>query len=111
VDLTAPTYRLRFFFDAGGGICFWAGNDAARARYGYPIDTDSLPLSPDVTLLANALCERFDASVDWDNPAGPSPWSAAEWGRFGAETRAFLETVRGQLGPDFEVIDESTWVM
>lgn len=34
---------LRFFFDAQE--CFWAGNDLARQRYGYPASIDKLPLT------------------------------------------------------------------
>lgn len=27
----AATYRIRFFFDHGSGICLWSGNDALLA--------------------------------------------------------------------------------
>lgn len=29
---SAPEYDLRYFFDAGSGVCLWASNEAARER-------------------------------------------------------------------------------
>ena len=99
--------RLRFFFDAGSGTCLWAGDDAARERFGYAIDAETLPLSPATRDALDTLIRRHDESIDWDDPAGPSPWTADEHERFSTDVRAVLDRVRSELGPGFDVVDES----
>lgn len=100
-------YRLKYMFDAGSGICLWAASDAARGRFGYPVDDDELPLSEALRARVRRLLEWYDRSLDWDDPGGPSPWDAAEEARFAAEARAVLAALREELGPDFEIEDRS----
>lgn len=102
-----PTYRLRYFFDPGGGICLWSANDAARERFGYPIDTRSLPLRENTWRRAAYLCSWHDTSIDWDYPADLSPWDASERERFNVEAQRLLALLREQLGREFEITDES----
>lgn len=101
------TFVLRFFFDPGSGICLWAGNDAASDRFGYAVDLDAVPLTDSTRRAAEELLRRFDGSIDWNDPAGPSPWSESDEASFGADARALLERIRAELGDDFEVRDES----
>jgi hypothetical protein len=98
--------RLRFFLDAGTGTCLWSGNDAARERYGYAIAVRDLPISGELRHMLDALCMRYDTSVDWDNPGGPSPWTTEESERFAVAVRSALERLRAALGEDHLVIDE-----
>ena len=100
-------YILRFFFDPGSGIRLWAANDAARDKWDYPIDTRDLPLPENTWRFAYHLCSWFDTSIDWTYPPDPSPWDAAERDRFNNAAQQFLEILRGQLGTDFDVVDES----
>lgn len=100
-------YRLRFFFDAGGGICLWAGNDAARERFDYAIVPSSLPIPENTWRRMIYLCSWYDTSIDWNYPPDPSPWSEEERARFEDEAHKLLALLREQLGPDFEIIDES----
>lgn len=102
-----PTYCLRFFFSPGGGICLWAGNDAARDEWDYPVDVQGLPLPENTWRYAYHLCAWYDTSIDWAYPPNPSPWDANETARFNLAAQSFLRTLREQLGPDFEVLDES----
>lgn len=44
-----------------------------------------------------------DASLDWDDPAGPGPWPHTEHERFDGAVGEVLESIRGELGPDFQV--------
>jgi hypothetical protein len=97
-------YSLRFLFDPGSGLCFWANNDATREKYGYPVDHDSLPLESQTRTLATNLIARYDTSLNWQDPAGPSPWSDLERIQFESEAKSFLAQVREQLSPEFEVI-------
>ena len=100
------TLRLRFFFDAGSGCCLWAGNDAARDRFGYAVASGQLPVSVELRARLDALVARHDTSIDWNDPAGPSPWSSPENAEFDREARALVRDLRRELGPDFEIADE-----
>ena len=44
-DTAVMPCKLRLAFDPGSGICLWSTNEAARARYGYPVDHSQLPLT------------------------------------------------------------------
>jgi hypothetical protein len=35
---------LRFFFDAGSGVCLWAYDAEAKARFGYPVEAEMLDI-------------------------------------------------------------------
>lgn len=99
-----PMYRLRFFFDTGSGICLWSGNEAARQRYGYPIEPQALPL-PEATIHEmEQVTAWYDQRMDWDQAPQPNPsWDEAA---FAAAARQLLDKMRRELGPDYEVIDE-----
>ena len=99
--------RIRFFFDAGSGVCFWAGNDFAREKYGYPIDANQLPLSQHLCSDAEALIKLFDTNIDWGNPSGKSPWSSEESEVFKQRVKSFFAKVQNELGSGFELVDES----
>lgn len=97
-----PRYAIRLMFEWGGG-CLWCGNDAALDAFDVgPID-DRLPLSPEIRERLEVLSVWHDTALDWDDPAGPSPWPPDEYARFDAEAAVILERVRAQLGPDFAV--------
>ena len=98
-------YVLRFFFDYGG-TCLWAGNDPARERFGYPVELSDLPIPDDLRHELHLAGERFDTSLDWDNPAGPSPWSKEDEEHFTDLTDRLLDQLRMALGPGFDVRDE-----
>jgi hypothetical protein len=100
-------YRLRYFFEPGANICFWAANDAARERFGYPIDSRTLPLAENTWRRLYFLASWYDTSIDWNYPPDPSPWDHAERERFNNEAQKLLAVVREELGSDFEVVDES----
>ncbi len=100
-------YRLRFFFDPGAGICFWAANDAACECFDYPIDARNLPLAENTWRRIYFLTSWYDTSIDWNYPPNPSPWDNDERERFNREAQKLLVVVREELGSDFEVVDES----
>lgn len=99
-------YVLRFFFDPGSGICFWAGNGEAWERFGYPVDLSMLPLTPPTRAAAEELIRRFDESIDWNDPASRGPWTPYDEEAFVASARAVLQRMAGELGPQFEIRDE-----
>ncbi len=99
--------RLRFFFDPGSGVCFWSGDDEARARFGdYPVEIAKLGLEPALAARGEALIARHDLSLDWNGPGGTSPWAEAERAAFAADAGAFLADVRGAL-PSIRIDDET----
>lgn len=96
-------YVLRFFFDAGSGICLWAGNDAARERFGYPVPLTALPLDDALLAEGHALIEAYDVALAWDDPAGPLCWKEDACRAFDRRARAFVARLRAHLGPEFAV--------
>ena len=100
-------FVLRFFFDAGAGVCLWAGNEAANERFGYAVDPEELPLTAETREAVDGLIARFDEGVDWNDPMVPGPWSRTEELEFAEAARDVLARVRRELGQEFEVRDES----
>ena len=95
--------RLRLSFEAGAGTCLWAADDATSASYGVAVDPASLPLSTATIEHVEAMVARFDGSLDWDDPAGPSPWGPAERAAFERDAAALGEHLAAELGPGFEL--------
>jgi hypothetical protein len=99
------TYKLRYFFDPGSGICLWSENDVARDRFGYPVDINGLGLTLSLMAQAKELATRFDTSIDWENPSGPSPWSNEKRAQFETDAADFLRALREHVGAAFEIRD------
>jgi len=100
--------RLRCFFDAGSGVCFWSGDAEAYARFGdAPVSVDALGLDEALITRGAALIARYDTCIDWSDPGGPLRWSAADAEAFFADARAFLTEVRA-AAPDVAFDDEIT---
>jgi hypothetical protein len=100
-------YLLRYFFDAGSGVCLWSANDAAREKFDYPVQLQSLGVSENLAREAFHIVTWYDKSLDRDNPQNPPPWSKQERARFNEASRRLLSMLRQQLGPTFEICDES----
>lgn len=97
---------FRYFFDPGSGVCLWAANDEAWRQFGYPVELEALPLSVNTRLAAEELIGRFDSGIDWNDPAGPSPWTEDDELSFLIAARQVLQHIREELGDEFEVRDE-----
>jgi hypothetical protein len=70
------------------------------------ITSEQLPLSPETRQEVERLVAWYDTSLDWNDPAGPTPWSLEEGARFNRAARALLKRLRVQLGSAYEVADE-----
>ena len=95
-------YLVRLMFEWRGG-CLWSGNDAARQAFGVDYIEDLLPLSDETRQRLEELSVWHDTALDWDDPAGPSPWTADEEARFDRAAAEVLERIRAELGPGFQV--------
>jgi len=104
--MSAPVYRLRFFFDAGSGECLWAGNAAAKERFGYPVDLSELPIGENLRRYLFHLAAWYDTAIDWNYPPNPSPWTKDEWDRFLRAVDSGIARLREKLGGDFEIVVE-----
>jgi len=104
------TYQLRFFFDPGSGVCLWAKNDAAREKFGYPVEHWELPLSENTKRWLQHLVAWFDTSIDWDAPSDSDDyWSEEELQRFKVAARKGFELLRQELHmPQYEFFDETS---
>jgi hypothetical protein len=101
-----PKYILRFLFDAGSGICFWAGNEASKARFGYPILAEDLPISRQTQNALNEIIQLYDESFNWKSPTDPGTWTPVQRKEFDKKVVQTIKTAIEELGPDFRVLDE-----
>jgi len=62
--------RLRFFFDAGSGVCLWAQNEAAKTRFGYPVEAGDLDIPAELRAEIEQLITDYDDTFPWDDPGG-----------------------------------------
>jgi len=102
------TYEIVFAFDVGSGICLWAKNEAARARYGYPIEHWELPLSENTKRYLTHLIAWFDTSIDWSSPSDSNKgWKDEERKRFiGAAQEGYGLLCLELPPPQFVFVDE-----
>lgn len=101
------SYRLRFFFDTGSGICLWSANYAARERFDYPVPLELLPLPETLRRRGTFVIAWHDTFMDWELSPQPSRWWSREKTAFNAATQELLALLREHLEPDFELVDES----
>jgi hypothetical protein len=100
-------YKLRYFFDFGSGICFWAANDPTRDHFGYPIHSSNLPITSTLMHRVEFVLAWYDTFLDWDNPATETHWKAIEEVQFNLAAQELLHLVRAELAAEFEIVDDS----
>lgn len=105
--------RLRFFFDAGSGVCLWAQDAEAKARFGYPVESADLDIPEDLRAEIEQLVTDYDDTFPWDDPGSgdivePSRtmFGYEENPPFATRVRALLPKLRAALA-GFEI--ESDW--
>lgn len=98
--------HLRFFFEYGVHTPLWPFGGDLDSPYGYPCELDRLPLSPGVREELARLTGAYQSSLDWDDPAGPSPWPEERKELFNQQAVAALEALVRDLGDGWTVEDE-----
>jgi len=98
------TYRLRFFFEWGPGS-LWADNEAAYERFGVGPIEDRLQLAPQTLSLCQQMSAWHIRALNWDSPVDPGPWRQPECDEFNRATEELLNTIRLELGEDFDVLN------
>jgi hypothetical protein len=96
-------FVIRLMFEWGGG-CLWCGNDAALGAFDVGPIEDQLPLSDGLRQRLLAMSNWHDASLNWDYPPDPGPWSVEEFERFENAASELLTTIRMELGSEFNVV-------
>lgn len=104
-------YRIKFFFDYGSGTCFWSGNAKIKAKFGYPIKPDELPLSLESIKKVKKFLEWYDQSLNPEYPSDPGRWRQEECNRFNDGVKQLFETVKRELGENFELCQEQPKLM
>lgn len=95
-------YVLDYWFE-WRGPCLWGGNLITQEKYGYAIDVDNLPLSPQTKERVKEMIRWHDTALDWDNPGGDSPWTDEENERFEKAETELYEDLKKELGDEFEI--------
>lgn len=102
--------RLRFFFDAGAGVCLWSQDQAAQDRLGYAVDLLDLDLPAELKAEIETLMADYDATIDWSNPgrgaerdSGATRFGFEEDAPFRDRVVAMLPRLRVALGPGFVI--------
>ncbi len=96
------TFEIRLLFE-WGGACLWGMNEAANAKFGYAEIERVLPLSCKTKDKLAELSARHDNALDWDDTAGPSPWTDRDFKQFEAEALSILRVVQDEVGDQFYV--------
>lgn len=96
-------YRIRLMFEWGGG-CLWCDNEAAREKFDVGAIEDALSLSQPTREELREMSAWHDGALDWQDPAGPSPWSQEELDRFELAARKLKSKLETELGPEFEIV-------
>jgi hypothetical protein len=89
--------RLRFFCDAGYGVCLWAQDAVARARFGYPAASRDLDIPEDLRTEIAQLVTDYDATFPCDDPGSGDIVATTRTMSGHAENPPFATRVRGLL--------------
>jgi hypothetical protein len=94
---------LRYFFEYGVDTVLWP--DSVDSPLGYPCDTPRLPITDATGAEIYRLARHYQSSLDWDDPAGPTPWTREQCDVFNVEARQLLNRLRAELPADWAVED------
>lgn len=103
-------YKLRFMPEYYA-TSLWAQDQETKDVYGYEISYQSLGLSKPLIEALKAYDEKVLSLIDWKDPAGPSPINQDERKALYERGLALMKDIKKELGDDFQIIDESQWIL
>lgn len=89
--------RVRVTFEYQAGVCLWADDAEARARWTSAIDALELGLPAPLAAEAEALMQTWDAAFDREDPGAGLQWSAEAERAFETRMRAWADGVQAAL--------------
>ena len=98
------TYKMKFMFDWRSGVCLWADNEAAKAKFnGYPVETCDLPISDGLKATLEDLIYLYDEAFDFEESNGDLLWDKNQIEEFLCTAREAYACLCEELGPEYEV--------
>ena len=98
------TYKMKFMFDWRSGVCLWADNEAAKAKFnGYPVETCDLPISDGLKATLEDLICLYDEAFDFEESNGDLLWDKNQIEEFLCTTREAYACLCEELGREYEV--------
>lgn len=98
------TYKMKFMFDWRSGVCLWADNEAAKAKFnGYPVETCDLPMSDGLKATLEDLICLYDEAFDFEESNGDLLWDKNQIEEFLCTAREAYACLCEELGPEYEV--------
>ena len=98
------TYRMKFMFDWRSGVCLWADNEAAKAKFnGSPVETCDLPISDGLKATLEDLIYLYDEAFDFEESNGDLLWDKNQIEEFLCTAREAYACLCEELGPEYEV--------
>lgn len=97
-------YEMKFSFDWGSGVCLWSTNNAARNKYGYPVETSQLPISEELKKDLEHLISWHDKALDWNEPQNNLLWTDEQIKEFLLTAKEMFKKVCMELGADYDVV-------
>lgn len=103
-------YKLRFMPEYYA-TSLWAQDQATEDIYGYEISYQSLGLSKALIEALEAYDEKILSLIDWKDPTGPFFMHKDERKALYETGLSLLEDIKKELGNDFQIINESQWIL
>lgn len=98
------TYKMKFSYDWGSGICLWSTNQAAHLKFGnYPIYVSKLPISDKLKDELEHLIQWHDEALNWDEPNGDLLWDDNQVDTFLYASENAYNRLCDELGSDYEI--------
>ena len=98
------TYKMKFMFDWRSGVCLWADNEAAKAKFnGYPVETCDLPISDGLKATLEDLICFYDEAFDFEESNGDLLWDKNQIEEFLCTAREAYACLCEELGSEYEV--------
>ena len=98
------TYKLKFMFDWGSGVCLWSANQAARIKFNdYPIFASNLPVSNKMKNELECLIELHDEALNWNEPNSDLLWNETQIDEFLKAAQRAYDHLCEELGSDYEI--------